>query len=195
MIFRNAVRGDFSVDKLRAIPSYLYAMKPLLAWIFPGQGSQAVGMGQAFYDEDAEARALFTEAGQVLGYDLARLCFEGPSEQLNLTEYTQPALLTVSVTALRMLERSGLRPAAVAGHSLGEYTALVAAGGLKFADAIALVRTRGRFMQEAVEDGRGLVCALLGLDGPAVAEVCQEPLKSGGYGGSYVSPKPKDAEK
>jgi len=174
VISRNAVRGDFSVDKLRAIPSYLYAMKPLLAWIFPGQGSQAVGMGQAFYDEDAEARALFTEAGQVLGYDLARLCFEGPPEQLNLTEYTQPALLTVSVTALRMLQRAGLRPAAVAGHSLGEYTALVAAGGLRFADAVALFRTRGRFMQEAVEDGRGLVCALLGLDGPAVAEVCQE---------------------
>src|SRR6059036_1545236 len=106
-------------------------------------------MGQEFYDSEPEARVLFEQAGQVLGYDVAALCLQGPSEQLNLTEYTQPALLTVSVTALRMLERSGLRPAAVAGHSLGEYTALVAAGGLKFADAIALVRTRGRFMQEA----------------------------------------------
>jgi [acyl-carrier-protein] S-malonyltransferase len=154
-------------------------MKPLLAWIFPGQGSQAVGMGKAFYDDDVEARALFEEAGRVLGYDLARLCFQGPPEQLNLTEYTQPALLTVSVTALRMLQRSGLRPSAVAGHSLGEYTALVAAGALTFADAVALVRARGRYMQEAVEEGRGLVCALLGLDRQIVAEVCREASSIG----------------
>jgi [acyl-carrier-protein] S-malonyltransferase len=154
-------------------------MKRLPAWIFPGQGSQAVGMGKAFYDEDSEARALFTEAERVLGYDLARLCFQGPQEQLNLTEFTQPALLTVSVTALRMLQRHGLRPAAVAGHSLGEYTALVAAGGLAFADAVALVQARGRYMQEAVEEGRGLVCALLGLDRSVVTEVCREASSLG----------------
>ena len=136
-------------------------------------------MGKAFYDDDLEARALFAEAGRLLGYDLARLCFQGPSEQLNLTQYTQPALLTVSVTALRMLQRSGLRPVAVAGHSLGEYTALVAAGGLTFADALALVRARGRYMQEAVEEGRGLVCALLGLDRQVVVEVCREASSLG----------------
>ena len=136
-------------------------------------------MGKAFYDDDLETRALFAEAGRVLGYDLASLCFQGPSEQLNLTQYTQPALLTVSVSALRMLQRSGLRPIAVAGHSLGEYTALVAAGGLTFADALALVRARGRYMQEAVEEGRGLVCALLGLDREVVVEVCREASSLG----------------
>jgi [acyl-carrier-protein] S-malonyltransferase len=154
-------------------------MKPLLAWIFPGQGSQAVGMGKAFYDQDAETRQLFAEAGRIVGYDLARLCFEGPKEQLNLTAHTQPALLTVSVIALRMLQRTGLRPSAVAGHSLGEYTALVAAGALAFADAVDLVRARGRYMQEAVEEGRGLVCAVLGVDRYIVEDVCREASSLG----------------
>src|SRR5256885_8936572 len=153
-----------------AIPSYDSAMTPGVAFVFPGQGSQAVGMGQEFYNSEPEARALFEQAGQVLGYDVAALCLQGPAEQLNLTEYTQPALLTVSVIALRLLERAGLRPSAVAGHSLGEYTAVVAAGGLTFPDTVALVRKRGRYMQEAVEAGRGLVGAILGLERPGVQE-------------------------
>src|SRR2546425_7761867 len=156
-----------------AIPSYDSAMTPGMAFVFPGQGSQAVGMGQEFFDSEPEARALFEQAGQVLGYDVAALCLQGPAEQLNLTEYTQPALLTVSVVALRLLERAGLRPSAVAGHSLGEYTAVVAAEGLAFPDGVALGRQRGRYMQAAVEAGRGLVCALLGLERSVVTEVCR----------------------
>jgi [acyl-carrier-protein] S-malonyltransferase len=130
-------------------------------------------MGQDFYDHDPEARSLFEQAGQALGYDVAALCLKGPAEQLNLTEYTQPALLTVSAVALRLMDRAGIRPSAVAGHSLGEYTAVVAAGGLAFEDAVALVRNRGRYMQEAVEAGRGLVCAVLGMERSVVAEICQ----------------------
>jgi [acyl-carrier-protein] S-malonyltransferase len=148
-------------------------MMPGVAFVFPGQGSQAVGMGQDFYDHDPEARSLFEQAGHVLGYDVAALCLKGPAEQLNLTEYTQPALLTVSAVALRLMGRAGVRPSAVAGHSLGEYTAVVAADGLAFEDAVALVRKRGRYMQEAVEAGRGLVCAVLGMERSAVAEICQ----------------------
>src|SRR5256885_11186928 len=131
-------------------------------------------MGQEFYNSEPEARALFEQAGQVLGYDVAALCLQGPAEQLNLTEYTQPALLTASVVAFRLLERAGLRPSTVAGHSLGEYTAVVAAGGLAFPDAVALVRKRGRYMQDAVEAGRGLVCAILGPERTLVAEVCRD---------------------
>ncbi|HLG43573.1 MAG TPA: ACP S-malonyltransferase [Nitrospirales bacterium] len=145
-----------------------------IGFIFPGQGSQGVGMGREFYERDPEARAVFAQAGQALGFDLAALCFNGPIEQLNLTEFTQPALLTVSVIALRGLDRAGIRPIAVAGHSLGEFSALVAAGGLAFPDAVVLVRKRGRYMQEAVPAGRGLVYALLGVDGSVVAEVCRE---------------------
>jgi [acyl-carrier-protein] S-malonyltransferase len=148
-------------------------MMPGVAFVFPGQGSQAVGMGQDFYDHDPEARSLFEQAGHVLGYDVAALCLKGPAEQLNLTEYTQPALLTVSAVALRLMGRAGVRPSAVAGHSLGEYTAVVAADGLAFEDAVALVRKRGRYMQEAVEAGRGLVCAVLGMERSVVAEICQ----------------------
>ena len=148
-------------------------MTPGVAFIFPGQGSQAVGMGQEFYEHEPDAKAMFEKAGQVLGYDVAALCLKGPVEQLNLTEYTQPALLTVSAIALRLLGRAGIQPCAVAGHSLGEYTAVMAAAGLVFEDAVALVRNRGRYMQEAVEAGRGLVCAILGMERPAVAEICR----------------------
>ena len=154
-------------------------MTATVAWIFPGQGSQSVGMGRDFYERDAEARALFAEAGRILGYDLARLCFEGPKQQLDRTEYTQPALLTVSVVALRLLQRAGVHPDAVAGHSLGEYTALVAAGGVEFSKAVALVQARGRYMQEAVEEGKGLVCALLGLERSIVEAICKEAASAG----------------
>jgi [acyl-carrier-protein] S-malonyltransferase len=154
-------------------------MTPGVAFVFPGQGSQAVGMGQEFYEHEPEAKALFDQAEQVLGYDVATLCLKGPAEQLNLTEYTQPALLTVRAIALRLLGRAGIHPSAVAGHSLGEYTAVVAAGGLAFADAVALVRKRGRYMQEAVEAGKGLVCAILGMERPVVTEICGEASSLG----------------
>jgi [acyl-carrier-protein] S-malonyltransferase len=135
-------------------------------------------MGRELYDAHPAARKVYDEARQILGYDVAALCFEGPAERLNLTEHTQPALLTASVAALRVLESAirlaGLRPVAVAGHSLGEYTALVAAGGLTFSAAASLVQKRGRYMAEAVPAGRGLVAAMLGLSSKAVQEACRE---------------------
>src|SRR2546430_4986020 len=135
--------------------------------VFPGQGSQSVGMGRGFYDAHLAVRKVYEEAGTIVGYDVAALCFDGPRERLNLTEYTQPALLTASIAALRLLEPAGLRPVAVAGHSLGEYSALVAAGGLSFSTAVSLVQKRGRYMAEAVPPGSGLVAAILGLTGEA----------------------------
>src|SRR5881396_3413009 len=142
--------------------------------VFPGQGSQSVGMGRGFYDAHLAVRKVYEEAGTIVGYDVAALCFDGPRERLNLTEYTQPALLTASIAALRLLEPAGLRPVAVAGHSLGEYSALVAAGGLSFSTAVSLVQKRGRYMAEAVPPGSGLVAAILGLTGEAVRDACRE---------------------
>ncbi len=144
------------------------------AFVFPGQGSQFAGMGRDLYEAVPEARSVFDEADEALGFPLSRLCFEGPDEQLQLTENTQPAILTVSVALLRALQARGEQPDLVAGHSLGEYSALVAAGCLSFADAVRIVRKRGSFMQAAVPAGRGAMAAILGLEGPAVQEACRQ---------------------
>jgi [acyl-carrier-protein] S-malonyltransferase len=134
-----------------------------MAFLFPGQGSQFAGMGKALANTWPAARRIFEEADDALGFPLSRLSFEGPEDQLKLTENTQPALLTVSMAAFAVLQEQGLRPDYVAGHSLGEYSALVAAGSLRFADALRLVRRRGRYMQEAVPAGVGAMAALLKL--------------------------------
>ncbi len=147
--------------------------------VFPGQGSQSVGMGKALYDAHPLLKAVYDEASSVLGYDVAELCFAGPAERLNLTEFTQPALLVSSIAAWRLLEPAGIRPIAVAGHSLGEYSALVAVGGVAFRDAVSLVQKRGRYMSEAVAPGTGLVAALLGLTAEVVKEVCRAASSSG----------------
>jgi [acyl-carrier-protein] S-malonyltransferase len=141
--------------------------------VFPGQGSQSVGMGKALYDAHPSLKAVYDEASSVLGYDVAELCFAGPAERLNLTEFTQPALLVSSIAAWRLLEPVGIKPIAAAGHSLGEYSALVAVGGVAFRDAVGLVQKRGRYMSEAVAPGTGLVAALLGLTAEVVKEVCR----------------------
>src|SRR5689334_3499405 len=142
--------------------------------VFPGQGSQSVAMGKLLYDAYPSLRHVYAEASSVLGYDVATLCFEGPAERLNLTEYTQPALLVNSIAALRAFEPSGVHAIAVAGHSLGEYSALVAAGGLSFSDAVAIVQKRGRYMSEAVAPGTGSVAALIGLAADAVKDICRD---------------------
>jgi [acyl-carrier-protein] S-malonyltransferase len=146
----------------------------MIAFLFPGQGSQAVGMGKAFYEASPAAKAVFEEANDALGFDLARLAFEGPEAELALTANTQPAMLTVSVAAAAVAAERGLRPAIAAGHSLGEYSALVVAGALAFRDAVRVVRRRGQFMQEAVPVGTGAMAAIMGLELPAVEQVCAE---------------------
>ena len=150
-----------------------------VGFVFPGQGSQSVGMGKALCDAFPHLAQIYEEASAILGYDIAALCFNGPAETLNLTEHTQPALLVSSVAALRALHPATITPEAVAGHSLGEYTALVAAGGLTFRAAVAIVQKRGRYMSEAVPAGTGAVAALLGLAAEVVKEACREAGSAG----------------
>src|ERR1700677_635030 len=145
-----------------------------LAFIFPGQGSQSVGMGQELAEKYPIARQTFDEADEALGYRLSQFCFDGPEEKLRLTEITQPAILTVSIAALRVLEGQIPKPCAVAGHSLGEYSAHVASGTIPFAQAVRTVRDRGKYMQEAVPVGVGAMAAIVGLQLEKVEEICRE---------------------
>jgi len=156
-----------------------------LAFIFPGQGSQATGMGKALFDAFPEARAVFDAVDAALGEKLSTLCFEGPDEKLKLTANTQPCILTVSAAAAAVLAARGVRPDLVAGHSLGEYSALVAAGAVSAADAARAVRARGTFMQEAVPAGQGAMSAVLGLDPDRVRAICESAQASTG---KVVSP-------
>jgi [acyl-carrier-protein] S-malonyltransferase len=146
----------------------------LIALLFPGQGSQAVGMGKDLAEKYPLARQTFEEADEVLGYSLSKLCFEGPEDQLRLTEITQPAILTASIAALRVLQTRMPKACYVAGHSLGEYSAHVASGTFSFADAVRTVRNRGKYMQEAVPVGVGAMAAILGMDLEKVTAVCQD---------------------
>jgi len=156
----------------------------MIAFLFPGQGSQHAGMGKDLAENFPVARQVFEEANDALGVDLASLCFNGPEEDLKLTANTQPAILTTSIAALRVLEtETGIAPNYAAGHSLGEYSALVCAGALNFADAVRIVRQRGTFMQEAVPVGTGAMAAILGLDQETLERVCQDAAR-----GQVVSP-------
>ena len=150
-----------------------------IALVFPGQGSQRVGMGRDFWTQVPEARLFFEKGSEALGIDLARLCFEGPEDLLTLTANAQPAIMTVSMAAFGALQREGVTPDFVAGHSLGEYSALVAAGSFTFEDGIRIVRKRGEFMQEAVSPGAGAMAAVLGLDRQGVCAVCEEAARDG----------------
>lgn len=149
-------------------------MTSSIAFLFPGQGSQAVGMGKELAEKHPVARQTFEEADAALDFSLSQLCFEGPEDQLRLTENTQPAILTVSVATWRVLKEHGVEPVWVAGHSLGEYSAHVATGTLSFADAVRTVRNRGRYMQEAVPVGVGAMAAIVGMETGKVQQICAD---------------------
>ena len=153
-----------------------------LAFIFPGQGSQYVGMGKKIAQSWDSAHHVFELASDALGFDLASICWDDPEEKLNLTEYTQPALLATSVAVHNVLVDRGVKPDIVAGHSVGEYTALVSSGGIEFQDAVRLVQKRGRYMQEAVPSGSGAMAAILGLSRTKVEEVCRQAQGMGVVG-------------
>ena len=150
-------------------------MMRMVAFLFPGQGSQSVGMGREFFENFSLARRVFEEADDALHFSISKLCFQGPEETLKLTENTQPAMLTTSIACLRVLQNEkGFTPRLTAGHSLGEYSALVASGGLAFSDAVRIVRLRGRFMQEAVPVGEGAMAAVLGMEREELERLCEE---------------------
>ena len=155
----------------------------MIAFVFPGQGSQQVGMGRALAEQFRESRAVFEEADAALGFALSKLCWEGPETELQLTANTQPAILTASIAALKAMETKGLKASWVAGHSLGEYSALVAGGTLALGDAVKAVRKRGQYMQEAVPVGEGSMAAILGLDLAAIDAACREAAQ-----GQVVAP-------
>ena len=149
------------------------------AFVFPGQGAQAVGMGKDLFDKYDIAKKMFAEADEALGFSIKKLCFEGPAEELKLTANTQPAILTVSAIAAAVLKENGLTADIAGGHSLGEYSALVAAGSLDFADAVVLVNKRGQFMQEAVPVGEGAMAAIIGLSDEVIIDACDKASAAG----------------
>lgn len=158
----------------------LSGMNKKIAFLFPGQGSQTVGMGREIADRFPVAKQTFAEADDACGFALSKLCFEGPEDELKLTENTQPAIMTVSVAAFRVLAEHGIKPALAAGHSLGEWSAHVAAGTMSFADAVRAVKARGRAMQQAVPSGEGAMAAILQLDAEKVADACDAAAQDTG---------------